>query len=243
MSININDLPRMKIHEYGCFLAESVSFRSEDQFTKVGAVLINKHTKKIVATGYNGLKSGMTWPTEWNLYENRGEKSSKIIHAEKNIFNHLSYDKGPYILCMNLSPCGGCSDLIAANNVKEVYFSKVYELEKEFKYKDIFHFYDVKYELLPLYSIKLLYDYSSVLSDILREKYDKSLAEKMVKEEEESKNKVFAITGSFPIREEVMPDHSGFFIDPQAWTVGDSNTEKLTISDVKNPNRLITNLC
>lgn len=62
-------------------LAREVASWSKDPSTQVGAVLVSPDKRKIFH-GYNGFPSRMEDKPEW--YEDRNEKYSRIIHAEKN---------------------------------------------------------------------------------------------------------------------------------------------------------------
>lgn len=61
-------------------LAEHISSWSKDPSTKVGSVIANG--KKFVSMGYNGFPEDM--PDQDQLYQNREEKYSRIIHGEMN---------------------------------------------------------------------------------------------------------------------------------------------------------------
>ena len=66
-------------------LAREVASWSKDPSTKVGAVLVSPDKLK-VAIGYNGFPRDMADTPE--LYSNREEKYSRIIHGEKNAKNN-----------------------------------------------------------------------------------------------------------------------------------------------------------
>lgn len=65
-------------------LAKTVSSFSKDPSTQVGAVITRD--KVGVSWGYNGFPSGM--PDTPELYADRDEKYSRIIHAEVNALLH-----------------------------------------------------------------------------------------------------------------------------------------------------------
>ena len=62
-------------------MAEYVSRKSKDPSTKVGAVIV-RPDKSVVSVGFNGFPKQMDDSPE--LYNNREEKYSRIIHAEVN---------------------------------------------------------------------------------------------------------------------------------------------------------------
>jgi|SRR6056300_1387937 len=139
-------MERLDFEVYGCLIAEFVACRSEDKQTKVGGVLLNSETKKLISTGYNGLKQNQNWPIRWDDIENRLEKAGLIIHCEQNLFNHNSYDKGPFTVCLNLSPCESCVKLLVGQNVRKIVFPKKYKDWKQSK--KICDFYNIEYRIL-----------------------------------------------------------------------------------------------
>jgi dCMP deaminase len=70
--------------EFYLGLAKYMSTRSKDPSTKVGAVIV-RWDKSVCSVGYNGFPQ--TMPDEPELYANRDEKYSRIIHAEINALN------------------------------------------------------------------------------------------------------------------------------------------------------------
>lgn len=62
-------------------LAREIATWSKDGSTKCGAVIV-RPDKTICSLGYNGFPRQM--PDEEGLYEDRGEKYSRILHAEMN---------------------------------------------------------------------------------------------------------------------------------------------------------------
>lgn len=155
------NMNRLSKWEYGCYIASVAAMRSEDPIRQVGACLTNLDSGKVIATSYNGLKSGQTWPEEWNKKENGEDRRKKIIHAEQNLFNHSSFDKGPYILYMNYSPCESCSKLIVGQNVEAVIYIEEYEEHgKRKEFKDIFSFYGISYRSLESLEIKNIINWS-----------------------------------------------------------------------------------
>lgn len=61
-------------------LAKLISTWSKDPSTKCGAVITAG--KRIISTGFNGFPQGM--PDDAELYRNREEKLSRIVHCEMN---------------------------------------------------------------------------------------------------------------------------------------------------------------
>lgn len=62
-------------------MAKHVASRSKDPSTKTGAVIVD-YRGRVVSTGYNGFPQRMHDHPE--LYANRDEKYSRIVHCEMN---------------------------------------------------------------------------------------------------------------------------------------------------------------
>ena len=62
-------------------MAALVASWSKDPSTKTGAVIVGPD-KRVIATGYNGFPASM--PDGPELYNNRAEKYSRIVHCEIN---------------------------------------------------------------------------------------------------------------------------------------------------------------
>lgn len=135
-------LKRLSKIEYGGLIALSASLRSEDPFVKTGGCLTDVDGR-ILATGYNGFKSGQKFPGKYNLKENRSDKSLIILHAEDNIFSQDVYTRA-YNLYLTISPCINCAKTIVANNVVNVFYFKEYERGCD-GFKNIFNFYGIHY--------------------------------------------------------------------------------------------------
>lgn len=62
-------------------MAKHVASRSKDPSTQTGAVIVDPRGR-VVSTGYNGFPQKM--PDHAELYANREEKYSRIVHCEMN---------------------------------------------------------------------------------------------------------------------------------------------------------------
>lgn len=67
--------------DYFLRMAELVAQRSKDPSTKTGAVIVGPRGQ-VLGTGYNGFPQHMSDDPE--LYANREEKYSRIVHCEMN---------------------------------------------------------------------------------------------------------------------------------------------------------------
>jgi deoxycytidylate deaminase len=134
-------MERLTFDEYGCLLALMARSRSEDPFTKVGGVALNKEGR-ILGVSYNGLYSGMSLPDWMKKEENRDLKSDIFIHCESNLCAQITKDQC-HTICLTISPCIKCCQNIAALNIKRVVY--VSEYKKCNKFKKFFDFYGIEY--------------------------------------------------------------------------------------------------
>ena len=87
-------------------LAEYVSRWSKDPSTKVGAVIVRPN-RSVCSVGFNGFPQGM--PDHPELYANREEKYSRIIHGEINALNFTTEKVEGYTLyTVPFMPCDRC---------------------------------------------------------------------------------------------------------------------------------------
>lgn len=143
-------MDRLNWEEYVCLLALSVSSRSEDPFTQVGAALLDV-SGAVLGTGMNGLRRGMKIPDWMTKEENRSLKSDYMIHAESNLFKNKKGGDN-WLLGLTITPCEGCAKLIAANDIQKVVYIKPYEKGGE-GFKKIFDFYNIEYTQLSDHSV------------------------------------------------------------------------------------------
>jgi dCMP deaminase len=121
-------------------IAHTVKLRSHDPKTKVGSVLVSLSDNRIISTGYNGLPSGINEKEiDWN---NRDENlRNKIIHSEINTLLYANSRFENTILYTTLSPCIDCIKVLAATNVKKIYYDNEYK--DFFKVKELCCFFGI----------------------------------------------------------------------------------------------------
>jgi len=130
--------------EYGIALAQVAASRSEDIHTKVGAVAFDVNWNT-VGTFYNGFLPKQKFdPLIW---QDRDKKNKHIIHAENWLVSKTKNGQ-VHSVCLTISPCCRCAVLLAAHQVKEVYFGEEYHREQEFK--EIFDFYGIRWEKVKI---------------------------------------------------------------------------------------------
>jgi dCMP deaminase len=119
-----------------CFaqMARLISWRSKDQSTQAGAVVVDPHNI-VVGLGYNGWPRGidnadLPWAREGDFLKT---KYAYIVHAEENaIYNANARTQGCRIY-VTLFPCNECAKTIIQNGIKEIiYLSDKYHDQEQF---------------------------------------------------------------------------------------------------------------
>jgi len=155
-------MQRFDFDEYGCLLALIAANRSEDVFTKTGCVALSKDGR-VLGTAYNGLKSKSLMPSWMEEPELRSKKSLFFIHAESNLASFVKRGEC-HSLCLTMSPCIACCNIIAALDVKRVVFVKEYD--KCDKYKEFLSFHSIYYKKLENCSVEKIKGY---LNNLIKE--------------------------------------------------------------------------
>jgi len=101
-----------------CFMdmAETVSKRSKDPSTQVGAVLVSQDNNR-VSVGYNGFPAGLEETKErWS------DKHSYVVHAEMNAVLNARGDLRGYTLYTTMFPCINCTKLILQAGISRIVY-------------------------------------------------------------------------------------------------------------------------
>ena len=109
-------------------IAKSVSKRSRDPRTQVGAVLVKN--KCVIGIGYNGAPRNCEKNIRWDT----NEKYKYVIHAELNAIANASNNNVAVAgseLYITLSPCLECIKLISQFQIRKVCFLEKYRDFKE----------------------------------------------------------------------------------------------------------------
>jgi len=102
--------------------AESISLRSCDPGSKVGAVIVTDDNTQVLAVGYNGDHKGGP-----NTRESLEPGKSGFIHAEINALIKCNYNNHKRkIMYVTLSPCRMCSKAIVNANINEFIYLNSY---------------------------------------------------------------------------------------------------------------------
>lgn len=103
-------------------LAEEISTWSKDPSTKIGAVIVDPKTRRILSTGYNGFPSRIN--DFKSRYENKEDKYKFVIHAEMNAIynataNGINISRST-LYCTGLPTCSDCAKGIIQCGVDRV---------------------------------------------------------------------------------------------------------------------------
>jgi dCMP deaminase len=124
-------------NDYFMSISILISKRSTCIRRKVGAIIVKD--KRILATGYNGVPTGITHCNEIGcLREKLNVPSGKMhelcrgLHAEQNAIIQAAYHgvaiKGADLYCTN-QPCVICTKMIINAGIKNIYYKDPYHDE------------------------------------------------------------------------------------------------------------------
>jgi dCMP deaminase len=123
-------------------MAEVIAKRSHDTETQVGAILVNRASNAIIATGFNGFVRNA--PDDI-LPTTRPDKYEYVIHAEQNLIGNCAKHGISMENCMlvcTLSPCKLCMRLLFNCGITEVVVKSLYK-----DFNDILTMKDIKVEV------------------------------------------------------------------------------------------------
>lgn len=107
--------------EYFMRIADVVRTRSPDTI-KVGAVLVSQNDRRIISSGYNGVRPGLNDAAiDWS---DREFVSNVVVHAEANAILYSQSKFEDAVLYCTLSPCVRCLKLISATKIRKVVYGK-----------------------------------------------------------------------------------------------------------------------
>jgi len=111
-------------------LAKEIATWSKDPSTQVGAIAVKD--RKVLAQGYNGFPRKMKDLED--RYNNREEKYTYIVHAEKNVIYNATYNgvslKDSTMYVYGLPVCSECAKGIIQTGVKRVVMLEMIVPEK-----------------------------------------------------------------------------------------------------------------
>lgn len=116
-------------------IAYEVSYKSKDQKTKIGSVIVKD--KQVIKIGYNGFPAKI----DDNIKE-RHERPAKYewtVHSEANAicaaakYGAQVNDSQLFTLAV---PCRECFKLIISSGIKEVFYHSLFQVEWDQHYRD-----------------------------------------------------------------------------------------------------------
>jgi dCMP deaminase len=98
-------------------LAEETASWSKDPSTKVGCVIVEPDTNRIMGVGFNGFPRGMCDHDE--LYADRETKYSRTIHAELNAVLNSQQTEN-CVAYVTHPPCTNCALVLIQSGISRV---------------------------------------------------------------------------------------------------------------------------
>ncbi len=128
---------RLSWEEYFMDIAKLVAERSTCLRRKVGAIAV--FDKRILATGYNGVPSGISHcldvgclREQMNIPSGQRHEICRGLHAEQNVIVQAAIHgvslKGAEIYC-NTQPCLICTKMLINCQIKKIYYLSSYDDE------------------------------------------------------------------------------------------------------------------
>ena len=115
-------MKKLNWNEYFIILAKITALRSNDDNTKVGAIIVNDR-KRILGTGYNGMPQGDdSFPWKKDANKKNETKYPYVIHAELNAILNSTTDIKGSEMYVTLFPCSSCAKLLAHSEIKKIYY-------------------------------------------------------------------------------------------------------------------------
>lgn len=111
--------------EYYMKIAQVVSERSTCTRAKVGAVLVNPLTNRVVAMGYNGSVKGSPHCIDEGCLMHK-DHCIRTIHAELNAILNLEKEYKELHLYCTHQPCIHCTKALIGANVTLVFYNTPY---------------------------------------------------------------------------------------------------------------------
>lgn len=108
----------LKWHRRFMKLAATVAEWSKDPSTRVGTVIVDRESKRVLSLGYNGFPRGMNDSAE--RYADRDIKLALVVHGEANALVQAHMSVSGAVLYTTKFPCSACAKLIAQAGIDEV---------------------------------------------------------------------------------------------------------------------------
>lgn len=100
---------------------QDLAQRSEDDRLKVGCVITDENTERILGFGWNGGAKGQS-----DQPESLEEGKSNLIHAEINALIKTDYSIPNKVVFITHSPCRVCAKVLVNAKIKKLYYINDY---------------------------------------------------------------------------------------------------------------------
>lgn len=150
---------RKTITQTAVEVALAMEGRSEDPWTKVGAVALTSDNR-IIATAYNGLLPGINMPDVWDhlrpgvdavkflfhaqekeIEDYRNLRLPFMVHAEQNLCSLIKRGEATWVVT-TVCPCPSCLLLLACHGVKKIVYIRDYARDN--RTMEIARFYSIE---------------------------------------------------------------------------------------------------
>jgi len=118
----MNTKYRLGLYDYAMLMAKSAALRSEDPVHQVGAVALTSDGR-IVATGYNGLASGVD--ATFEQWHSQNWRLLHVVHAEMNLCSLFSRGEVATVVT-TVAPCQHCAKVLIAHGIRYVVYESEY---------------------------------------------------------------------------------------------------------------------
>jgi len=148
----MTETKRSSVVECAMNVALEMADRSEDPWTKVGAVALTAD-HRFIATAYNGLLPGYEMSKVFDFVRpSEGSPSFQdnvirefrlpfVVHCEQNLCSLFKRNEAIHCV-INISPCASCMLLLAAHGIKKVTY--LYDYQRGSIAKKVAEFYHLE---------------------------------------------------------------------------------------------------
>ena len=116
------------MQQVAAHVAKVMMERSEDPWTKVGAVALTTDNR-IIATAYNGLLPAYDMTRLWEYHGGKMDRDVRLpfmVHAEQNLCSLIKRGEAHWVVITTM-PCPSCALLLAAHGIRKIVYLQPYE--------------------------------------------------------------------------------------------------------------------
>lgn len=139
-------MSRPTVEQVAIQIAAVMAMRSEDPWTKVGAVALTDDNR-IIATAYNGLLPRVELRYLWEHLDcahseaNRDARLPFMVHAEQNLCSLIKRGEASWCVITHC-PCPSCLLLLACHGIKKIVYLDAYARDN--RAVDVAKFYNIE---------------------------------------------------------------------------------------------------